>query len=133
MWLKWWLRIVGALYILNAAMMAIVRAPILAAGPEGALERAGNGEPTARFLVDTWIGFGLEVCAVGIGLLAASRSPPSARALAWTVIGVELARGIVYDTYMLSQGYALNVYGPWIVIHSIVIATGVVALRRPSI
>jgi len=130
MWLKWWLRLVGALYILNGVMMALVSAPISAAGPDGALERAASGEPTARFLVDTWVGFGLEVFAVGIGLLAASRSPASARVLVWTVIGVELARGIVYDLYMLSQGYPLNVYGPWIVIHSVVIATGLVALRR---
>ena len=130
MWLKWWLRVVGALYIVNGVMMAIVRAPISAAGPDGALERAANGEPTARFLVDTWIGFGLEVFAVGIGLLAASRSLASARVLVWTVIGIELARGIVYDIYMLGQGYPLSVYAPWIVIHGVVIATGLVALRR---
>jgi hypothetical protein len=132
MWLKWWLRIVGTLYILNAAMMAVVRAPIASAGPEGALERAARGEPTARFLVDTWVGFGLEVFAVGIALLAAARSPASARVLVWTVIGIELARGIVYDIYMLIQGYPLTVYAPWILIHSVVIITGLVAIRRPS-
>lgn len=132
MQLKWWLRVVGTLYVLNGAMMAIVKAPISAAGPEGALERAASGDPTSRFLVDTWIGFGLEVCAVGVGLLAASRSPASARVLAWTVIGIELTRGISYDIYMLASGYPLNVYAPWILIHGLVIVTGLVALRRPS-
>jgi hypothetical protein len=41
-----------------------------------------------------------------------------------------VARGIVYDAYMLALGYALAVYAPWIVIHSVVITTGVLVLRR---
>jgi hypothetical protein len=127
--LKWWLRIVGGVYVLNAVMMAIVRAPIASAGPEGALARAAEGDPTARFLVDTWVGFGLEVAAVGVALLLASRAPASARALAWAVIGIEIARGIVYDLYMLAHGYSLSVYGPWILIHALIILTGVISLR----
>jgi hypothetical protein len=128
-WLTWWMRVVGVLYIVNAVMMALVRAPIRSAGPEGALARAAAGEPNARFLVDTWVGFGLEVAAIGCALLIFSQSPHSATALVWTVIGIELARGIVYDVYMIAQGYPLVVYGPWIVIHAVVIATGLSALR----
>jgi hypothetical protein len=127
------MRIVGALYVVNGLMMAWVRAPIRSAGPAGTLYRADAGEPTARFLVDTWIGFGLEVIAIGIVLLVCARSPRSAIALVWAVIGIELARGIVYDVYMLAHGYAVAVYGPWIVIHAIVILTGFLALRgRPE-
>jgi hypothetical protein len=48
----------------------------------------------------------------------------------WTVIGIELARGIVYDIYMLVEGYPPSVYAPWILIHGIVMTTGLVALRR---
>ena len=128
--LKWWLRIVGGVYVLNAVMMGVVRAPIASAGPEGALARAAAGDPTARFLVDTWVGFGLEVAAVGIALLLASRVPASARALAWAVIGIEIARGIVYDLYMLAQGYSFNVYGPWLLVHTVIIITGVISLRK---
>jgi hypothetical protein len=63
-------------------------------------------------------------------LLLYSRTPRAAAPLVWAVIGIEVARGIVYDAYMLAQGYALAVYAPWIVIHSIVITTGVLVLRR---
>jgi hypothetical protein len=127
--LTWWLRFVGVLYVLNGVMMAVVRAPISSAGPAGALDRAAAGEPTARFLVDTWIGFGLEVGEVGIALLLASRVPASARALVWAIIAIEIARGLIYDVYMMAQGYSASVYLPWIGIHSLVIITGVWALR----
>lgn len=36
--LRWWLRIVGLFYVLQAVSMVFVRAPIQAAGPPGALE-----------------------------------------------------------------------------------------------
>jgi hypothetical protein len=127
--LKWWMRSVGALYLVNAVMMALVRAPIRSAGPEGTLDRAAAGEGIARFLVDTWVGFGLEVGAIGIVLLICSRSPRSAIALVWVVLGIELARGIIYDIYMIARGYEPMVYVPWILIHAVVIATGLLALQ----
>jgi hypothetical protein len=123
------MRAVGILYLANFLMMAFVRAPIRSAGPDGALARAATGEPTERFLVDTWIGFGLEVGVIGLALILTSRSPRSAPVLVWTVIGIELARGIAYDLYMLMRGYEPMVFVPWIVIHSAVIVTGVVSLR----
>jgi hypothetical protein len=127
--LVWWMRLVGILYILNAVMMAVVRAPIRTAGPVGLLESAAAGDGTARFVVDTWVGFGLEVAAVGIALLAFSRTPQTASALVWCVIGIEFARGLIYDAYMIAQGYPSAVYLPWIVTHTLVIVSGVVALR----
>lgn len=101
-------------------------------GPPGALEREAAGDPTARFLVDTWVTFGLEVGAIGVVLLLASRRPQEARWLVWAIIGIEIGRGLVADVYMLSRG--LNVTGLviWLVIHSVVIATGVAALRRAA-
>ena len=86
--LKWWIRIVGVFYLLQFVMMVFALAPIRAVGPANALTQASAGEPTARFLVDTWITFGLEVGAIGAGLLIASRAPAQARALVWTVIGI---------------------------------------------
>ena len=130
--LTWWLRTVGLLYVVNGVMMAVVKAPISSAGPAGALDRAAQGDETARFLVDTWIGFGLEVGAVGIALLLTSRVPATARALVWAVIAIEIARGLIYDIYMMSQGYSAAVYLPWIVIHSFVIGTGFWALRSST-
>jgi hypothetical protein len=127
--LIWWLRLVGGLYVLNGLMMAIVRAPIRSAGPPGALDEAAAGEPTARFLVDTWIGFGSEVGAIGLALLIASSRPSSAATLVWTVIGIEVARGILYDLYMIGSGYPVLVYVPWLAVHTLVIVTGLLSLR----
>jgi len=128
--LKWWLRIVGVFYLLQFVMNSFVHAPISAVGPEGALARASAGDAMARFLVDTWITFGLEVGAIGAMLLIASRKPEQAKVLVWTVIGIELARGIVDDIYMIARGYDLGVYIIWIVIHTIVIVTGLLSLRK---
>jgi len=83
------------------------------------------------FLVDTWVTFGLEVGAIGLATLSASRHPDQARALIWTIIGIELARGIIADIYAAARGNKLPVLAVWFVIHTIVIVTGLLALRRP--
>ena len=127
--LVWWLRATGVLYVLNGIMMAVVKAPMRAAGPAGSLERVANGDLMARFASDTWVGFGLEVFAIGVVLLIFSAKPHQAIGLAWSVIAIEVARGLVYDAYMLGRGYSLSVYGPWLVIHSVVILAGILALR----
>ena len=62
---KLWLRCVGAFYLLMFVVAALVRLPIRVLGPEGTLERAATGDPTARLLVDTWTTLGLEFAAVG--------------------------------------------------------------------
>ena len=127
--LTWWMRIVGAFYLLQFVMMAIVRAPIRAMGPAGTLDLADAGDPLAKFLVDTWLVFGVEVGVIGAGLLVASRIASQARALVWTVIAIELVKGPPMDLYMISRGYPVTPMVVWIVIHSLVIATGVLALR----
>ena len=72
----------------------------------------------------------------GAALLIASRAPERARALVWTVIGLELVWGIGIDIYKMARGYPVASARVWIVIHSAVIVTGcsrsgapIVALR----
>jgi hypothetical protein len=127
--LRWWLRIIGAFYLLQFIMIVFVRAPIRAQGPPNVLLRAAAGEPDARFVIDTWTTFGLEVGAIGLGLLLASRRPANAIALVWTVIAIDFCRGIVADGYLLTRGEPLAVLGPWFVIHTAVIVSGLLALR----
>jgi hypothetical protein len=130
--LRWWMWIVGAFYVLQFVMNAIVKAPIRAFGPEGALAREVAGDPMARFLVDTWVVFGLEIAAIGLALLIFSRQPQQAKALVWTVIAIEVLRGIVADTYMISRGLPLVGLVIWIVIHTAIIVTGLLVLREAS-
>lgn len=131
--LRWWMRVVGAFYVLQFVMMAFVRAPIRAFGPEGALAQASAGDGTARFLVDTWVTFGLEVGAIGVAVLIASRIPSQTKTLVWTVIGIELARGIIADIYMLARGINPTGLIVWLVIHTVIIVTGLHALRRAGL
>src|SRR5260221_5602429 len=89
--LRWWMRVVGALYVFVFVASAILRLPIRSEGPEGLLDRASAGDATARFVVDVWGTFGLYLGAVGVALLIASRVPHHARALAGAVLGIEVA------------------------------------------
>ena len=127
--LIWWMRVVGVFYVLQFVAMAIVRAPIRTFGPDGALEQADAGEPVASFLVDTWLIFGLEVLAVGICLLIASRHRAWAAGVVWTVIAIEVSRGILADSIMIVRGIEVAGYLVWIAIHSTVIVTGLRAIR----
>ena len=80
--------------------------------------------------MDTWVTLGLRFGVFGAALLIASRAPERARALVWTVIGLELVWGIGIDIYKIARGYPVAGRLVWIVIHSAVIATGMLALRR---
>lgn len=124
-----WMQFVGAFYVLNFVAMAIARAPIRTFGPDGALARADAGDPIASFLVDTWVTFGLEVGAVGVAVLIASRHPLQARGVVWTVLAIELVRGILNDLYFIARGINVTGYLIWVVIHLVIIVTGLVALR----
>ena len=132
--LTWWMRIVGALYLFLFVAATFLRLPIRAEGPEGVLDQAAAGEPTARFVVDTWVTLGLELGVIGAALLIASRVPAQAGALVWTVIGSELVWGIGSDLYKIARGYPVTAPGIWFLIHSVIIVTGVLSLRmaRPA-
>jgi hypothetical protein len=130
---KRWMQIVGAFYVLQFIMMVFVRAPVRTMGPPDALTLADAGDPIARFLVDTWVIFGLEVGGIGVALLLASRMAHEAKSLVWAVIAVELSRGIIADLwYLTTRGDHFSVMGPWLVIHTAIIVTGALALRRDS-
>ena len=131
--LKWWLRAVGAFYVLQFVMMAVVRAPIQAQGPAGTLERYAAGDALAGFVVETWVFFGLQVGATGVAMLLASRSAEQARWLAWAAIATEFGRGIAADFWVMSRGTTpAGLLWTWLVIHSVVIVTGWLALRPSS-
>jgi hypothetical protein len=47
----------------------------------------------------------------------------------WTLLAIELGRGIILDLYMIGRGNHVAGYLVWIAIHTVVIATGLWALR----
>ncbi len=126
--LQWWMRLVGLFYLLKFVAVAIAKAPLRGQAP-GALDLAAAGDQVARFLVDTWVIFGLEMAALGIALLVASRVPERARALAYGIVGVEIS-GIVADVYQIARGHSWAIPGIWVIIHAVIIATAFVSFAR---
>lgn len=127
--LKWWMRIVGTFYLLLFVVGAIIKLPV-----NITLSQAGITLDPAnlahRFLVDVWVMFALELGVIGGALWFASSNPFQNRILVWTVLGLELVRGIIDDIYMLIRGYQVAFYVGWIVLHTLIILTGYWALRK---
>jgi hypothetical protein len=127
--LRRWMQVVGAFYVAQFVAMAIVRAPIRTFGPTGTLDKADSGDVLAKFVIDTWTTFALEVLAVGVVLLIASRRGDLARGAIYTVLAIEISRGLIADSYMIARGVYVGGYLVWIAIHSTVLITGILALR----
>jgi hypothetical protein len=53
--------------------------------------------------------------------------PPSGAI--YTVLAIEISRGLIADTYMIVRGIHVGGYLVWIASHSTVLITGVLALR----
>jgi len=127
--LKWWFRIVGAFYLLlgigffppiNEARLPFMLP--MDAGPDTIAYKA---------LIDWMLTFGLDLLVTGAFLLYASRNPLKHLNLVWLLIWLEAIRGIVDDIYYISRGYAsVPFYIGFIVVHLIIIATGIAVVRQ---
>ena len=124
--LAWWMRAVGVFYLI----VAFVNSPI---GPVR-LFIASYAEPgtlATEALVDWHFVWAVDVGLVGAFLLFASRDPWRYRFLAWLVIAQELLRGIGTDIYFIARGfYQEPIYIGFMVLHAVIIVTGVAFLRR---
>lgn len=129
---KWWLRIVGAFYLLLTGLNLYG----IFINPQffrDILPFAANDLNVAiKAYVDAWFAFILELGVLGAMMLYASRDPVSSRILVLTVIWAEVFRGIVDDAFLISRGYSAAEYIPFIVLHLIIIVTGLVILRQES-
>ncbi len=123
------MRIVGGFYVL----MGIFNTPLIIEA-RLPMQYPELGVPVdsdaARALIDTWFMFGLEVFVIGIALIYFSRHPVRHLALVWTVLGLELVRGIADDVYLIARGYDSIIYYVWILIHLLIVIAGLFAIRR---
>jgi ABC-type nickel/cobalt efflux system permease component RcnA len=126
------MRTVGAFYLLLCVLI-VARVPIRVEGPDGVMDLVSAGDPVDGFLVDTWVTYGIEIGLIGAALLVASRNTGhAARAVVWLVLAIELVRGIGIDMYKLARGYDVLPESVWIVIHTLIITTGLFALRSAN-
>jgi|GEM_PF-307998 len=127
--LKWWMRVVGVLYLIlgigfipplnELRMRSFV--PITA-GPETIEYKA---------LIDWTFVFGLDLMVIGAMLIYASGKPLRNIILVQTVIALEFVRGVLDDIYYIFRGYAsVPFYIGFIVVHLIIIVTGIMFWRQ---
>lgn len=130
--LQRWMRIVGGFYVLlglfNTPPVIAARFPLQYPDIGVAVDSLA-----AQLLFDVWFMFGLEVAVIGVALLIAARNPARHRALVWTVLALELVRGIADDLYLIARGYEVAPYVLWIVVHATIVVTGLWALRRAQL
>jgi hypothetical protein len=129
--LQWWFRIVGGFYLLLTLMN--IYALFLGNNQMFAdtLPAPMNADALAiRAFMDAWMVFIFELGVLGAVALVAAREPLKNRIMVWVIVGAEVFRGILADAIWIAQGYAASSYIGFIVIHLIIIATGVLFLRQ---
>jgi hypothetical protein len=130
--LTWWFRIVGVFYLLLTLMNIYFL--FIGDGSQmiaDTLPAPMNTEPLAvRAFMDAWLVFVFELGVLGAMALVASRAPLQNRIMAWVIIWAELFRGVVADVIWIMRGYSVSSYIVFIIIHLIIIATGVMFVRQ---
>ncbi len=130
--LKWWFRIVGAFYLLLTTMNMY----FLFVGDgiqmlADTLPAPMNADPLAgQAFADAWLVFVFEFGVLGVMSLVASRDPAQNRIMAWVIIWAEIFRGIVADAIWIMRGYDAGSYIGFIVVHLIIVLTGLAFLRQ---
>jgi hypothetical protein len=129
--LKWWFRIVGAFYLL----LTLMNIWILFLGGSrmfaDTLPAPMNTDAlAAQAFGDAWMVFVFELGVLGVMALVAAREPTKNRIMAWVIIGAEAFRGVVADAIWITRGYDFISYAVFIVIHLIIIITGVIFVRQ---
>ncbi|MCA9898408.1 MAG: BphX family protein [Ardenticatenaceae bacterium] len=129
--LQWWFRIVGVFYLLLTVMNIWA---LFLGGSQlltDTLPAPMNADALAvSAFSDAWMVFVFELGALGIMALVAARRPAQSRIMAWVIILAELFRGVVADAIWIGRGYAASSYIGFIVIHLLIMATGVLFLRQ---
>lgn len=126
---KWWLRVVGVFYLLLTLMnlyflffsdLNVFRDTL--PFPADAL--------AIRAFADAWMVFIFELGVLGGMMLYASRQPAKSGILVLTVIMAEVFRGVIADGIWILRGYSAASYIPFIIVHLIIIGTGILFLRQ---
>ncbi len=126
--LKWWLIIVGALYSL-LGMANLYGTFINPAFYAGNLPYPADPAIVKAF-VHGWSPFAFEIVGLGTFMLWASRAPRRYLGAVWLLVWLELLHGVLDDLYLIANGFSAGGYIPFIVIHLIIIVTGVLFVRQ---
>jgi hypothetical protein len=126
--LTWWFRIVGGFYFL-LAIMNLYGTLVDPAYFKQILPYADN-ELAVKAFVTGWSPFAFEILGLGTFMLWASRNAGKYLGAVWLIVWLELLHGVVDDVYLIANGFNAAEYIPFIVIHVIIIVTGVLFARQ---
>lgn len=133
-----WMICVGIFYlVLGLRLLPFLNGPMIEAMGIDALYSGGDlesGSAAFGFVLD-WMGtFGMSLVALGGVLLVAARTPRQNRLFVHLVIWHEITAGVLSDGWYISRGYlSAGFYLGFIVLHLLIIATGIRALRRTTL
>lgn len=128
--LTWWFRIVGAFYML----LAIVNMYAVFVDQTYFASSIPFDWPSSavQAFVDGWSPFAFEVLGIGTFCLWASRKPQKFIGAVWLLVWLELLHGVFDDLYLIWRGYSAVGYIAFIVVHLVIIGTGIWAARDAS-
>ena len=128
--LTWWFRIVGGFYFLLALMnLYFVLIDPSFAGSMIEFPFPKTNETIMAF-VDGWSPFAFEVFGLGTFMLWASRNPRRYLGAVWLLVWLEFTHGVLDDIYLIARGYDAVGYTIFILVHLVIIATGVLFARQ---
>ena len=128
--LRWWFRIYGAFYLLLAVLN--LYSTFINRKFFGDILPFPANDLVVRAFVDGWSPFAFEILALGTFALWASRDPLKYLGAVWLIVWLELLHGVVDDVYLIANGYDAVSYIVFIVVHFVIIGTGVMFAREAS-
>ena len=127
--LTWWFRIVGGFYLL----LALMNIYFVLFDPSAISTMASfpftSTPDTIMAFVDGWSAFAFEILGIATFMLWASFNPRRYLGAVWLLVWLELLHGVVDDVYLIARGYDAVGYLAFIVVHLIIIVTGILFVR----
>lgn len=130
--MQWWMRIVGGFYLLLTLMNLWGLFLNPAFFQQNLPPHFAADTLAVRAFSDAWMVFVFELGAIGLALLYGARNPAGNKILVLLVVLAELFRGVLADAIWIGRGYSAASYGVFIVIHLLIIVSGIWLVRRPD-
>lgn len=128
--IKWWFRIVGVFYLLLAMMnlyFVLIDQSLIATSTTFPFPETSD---TIQAFIDGWSPFAFEIFGLATFMLWASRNPSRYLGAVWLIVWLELMHGVLDDIYLISRGYDPVSYTIFIIIHLIIIITGILFVQK---
>lgn len=128
--LKWWFRVVGAFYLL-LALINLYAMFVDSSYFAQTLPFPAEANVVKAFVIG-WSPFAFEMLGIATFMLWASRDPAKYLGAVWLLVWLELLHGVVDDIYLIANGFSAPGYSAFIIVHLIIIVTGVLFARQAA-